>query len=231
MSEDSSNAAKDKRFTLDLKGIIASDEAVLSDLRRVATEYGKGTASYRLYRKHGNHDSVTVAKRFGSWNNALSRAGLSVAHRINLSDEQLFENLERVWMVLGRQPRGRDMAERPSKISEGPYVRRFGSWNKALVSFVKYVDDGALLDNQAPLREGPANSPKKGRDVNLRLRFRVMQRDSFKCRKCGRSPATDPSIVLHVDHMKPYSKDGPTIIENLETLCSDCNLGKSNVEF
>ncbi|MEW6748894.1 MAG: HNH endonuclease [Candidatus Micrarchaeota archaeon] len=57
-----------------------------------------------------------------------------------------------------------------------------------------------------------------------------MKRDNFKCKKCGRSPATDQSVILHVDHIKPYSKGGETTIENLETLCSVCNIGKSNEE-
>ena len=36
-------------------------------------------------------------------------------------------------------------------------------------------------------------------------------------------------ISLHVDHILAWSKGGETIIENLETLCLECNLGKSNV--
>lgn len=71
---------------------------------------------------------------------------------------------------------------------------------------------------------------KTTRNINWRLRFIVMKRDNFKCQKCGRSPSTDPSVILHIDHKKPYSKGGETIMENLETLCSVCNLGKSDLE-
>jgi hypothetical protein len=28
-----------------------------------------------------------------------------------------------------------------------------------------------------------------------------MRKDNFKCVACGRNPATDPKIVLHVDHI------------------------------
>jgi len=31
-----------------------------------------------------------------------------------------------------------------------------------------------------------------------------------------------------VDHITAWSNGGETILENLQTLCSDCNLGKSN---
>ncbi|MBR0162008.1 MAG: HNH endonuclease [Oscillospiraceae bacterium] len=48
--------------------------------------------------------------------------------------------------------------------------------------------------------------------------------------KCGASPAKDSSVELHIDHIKPWSKGGETVMENLETLCSIWNLGKSDLE-
>lgn len=57
-----------------------------------------------------------------------------------------------------------------------------------------------------------------------------MRCDNFKCKNCGRSPATDPKIILHVDHIVPYSSGGETTPDNLQTLCSVCNIGKSNLE-
>ena len=77
--------------------------------------------------------------------------------------------------------------------------------------------------------EGKVIRHKTSRNINLRLRFRVMVRDHFKCCKCGKSPATDPSVILHIDHIYPYSKGGETVMENLQTLCSECNLGKSDL--
>ena len=92
-------------------------------------------------------------------------------------------------------------------------------------SFVKgNLADKTLIDQKS-------FKHKTKRDINLRLRFKVMARDHFKCCNCGKSPATDPSVVLHIDHIYPYSKGGETIMENLQTLCSDCNLGKSDLVF
>jgi 5-methylcytosine-specific restriction endonuclease McrA len=62
------------------------------------------------------------------------------------------------------------------------------------------------------------------------MQWQVLKRDNFKCVACGRSPAKDPNVELHVDHIKPWSKGGETIFENLQTLCSVCNIGKSNTE-
>ena len=75
------------------------------------------------------------------------------------------------------------------------------------------------------------NAPKvqKGRNPSTRLRFEVLARDKFTCRFCGASPTKDPSVTLHIDHIAPWSKGGETSLYNLQTLCSKCNLGKSNL--
>lgn len=65
---------------------------------------------------------------------------------------------------------------------------------------------------------------------SLRLRFKVFKRDNFKCVKCGRNPAINPGTELQIDHIKPYTKGGETILDNLQTLCKDCNVGKSDIE-
>lgn len=98
---------------------------------------------------------------------------------------------------------------------------------RALDAFVKYANltgAEATTDIQAPL-----GLPNTGRDPSLRLRWRVLQRDRFTCCACGASPALTLGTELHVDHVVPWSKGGKTLLENLQTLCSTCNLGKSNI--
>jgi len=58
-----------------------------------------------------------------------------------------------------------------------------------------------------------------------------MRRDNFKCRITGRSPATDPTVILKVDHLHPWEQGGETVIENLQTLAKDINIGKSNLSM
>ncbi|MCC6294516.1 MAG: HNH endonuclease [Bryobacterales bacterium] len=46
---------------------------------------------------------------------------------------------------------------------------------------------------------------------------------------CGASPAIQRGVQLEVDHILPWSKGGKSTIDNLQTLCSACNEGKSDV--
>lgn len=59
------------------------------------------------------------------------------------------------------------------------------------------------------------------------LRYQVFWRDNFRCVACGRRGGDD-DVILHLDHIVPRSKGGEDTLDNLQTLCSECNLGKSN---
>ena len=56
--------------------------------------------------------------------------------------------------------------------------------------------------------------------------YHVLQRDLWKCLSCGRGVAQ--GVLLEVDHIKPRSRGGSNALENLQTLCKKCNIGKSN---
>ncbi|MCB5981887.1 HNH endonuclease, partial [Flavobacterium psychrophilum] len=67
---------------------------------------------------------------------------------------------------------------------------------------------------------------KTKRNIPLSIRYKILERDNFKCTKCGRNVSN--GIKLQVDHKNPFSRGGLTEIKNLQTLCNECNLGKSN---
>jgi ATP adenylyltransferase len=56
------------------------------------------------------------------------------------------------------------------------------------------------------------------------IRYQVLKRDR-RCLLCG---ATAKDRPLQVDHIVPRSKGGATSLENLQTLCFECNGGKNN---
>lgn len=59
--------------------------------------------------------------------------------------------------------------------------------------------------------------------IPRRLRFAVFDRDYYRCRYCGRRA---PTVVLHIEHVKPVSRGGGNDLANLVTACEDCNFGK-----
>lgn len=59
-----------------------------------------------------------------------------------------------------------------------------------------------------------------------KLRYKVMERDGFRCQICGATQAD--GYKLHVDHIYPVSKGGKTEMSNLRTLCERCNMGKGS---
>lgn len=204
-----------------------SDEEILSDLRYVSSMLNSSKVTQKLYGEHGQYDYSNVGRRFGRWNKVLEAAGLSLSNQCNISDEALFENILLLWQHYGRQPRRAELAQPPSTISQSAYNRRFKSWVAALENFVEYANSA---DVSAPPRAGEKTSSRStGRDPSLRLRFKVLSRDRFTCQHCGASPATMLGVELHVDHILAWSKSGEIALANLQTLCSKCNLGKSNL--
>ena len=63
------------------------------------------------------------------------------------------------------------------------------------------------------------------RNLSSKLRERLLIEAKGRCALCGRTKDDDQ---LEVDHIKPASKGGKTIYENLQILCKKCNATKSN---
>lgn len=205
------------------------DEELLADLKRVAAELRARSVTVRQYNRQGKFNASSLQRRFGSWNKAIRCAGLHALRNVNVPDEELFDNLVEVWARLGRQPRYAELTSAISRFSPDTYKRRYGGWRKALEAFVRWAND----TDDAPATVFPpriqAPKHRTPRKINYRLRFLVMRRDNFKCRITGRSPATDPTVILEVDHIVPWEQGGETVVENLQTLARDMNIGKSNL--
>lgn len=61
------------------------------------------------------------------------------------------------------------------------------------------------------------------RPMNIRLRFRILERDRFRCQYCG---ARAPDVDLEVDHIVSVASGGSNDETNLITACFRCNRGK-----
>jgi hypothetical protein len=215
-----------------------TDESLLNEVRRIAAGYSGCNLTVTEFSKLSSRVSIwTLRRRFGAWGNVLEKAGLAhmCAAPKHYTDEQCFENLANVWTNLGRCPKFRELREPPSVISPDTYERRWGTLRKGLKAFVDWAnsEEQPVAESEAPIADqsGPAavkiaRKPEDCREVRPGLRFKVFMRDRFRCLACGRSPATHLNIELHADYVLAVANGGKTTLENLQTLCQDCNLGK-----
>ena len=197
-----------------------------------------------------DYSSSGLEKIFGTWNKALQKAGLQVFRERDISKRQFLANIEEVWIKLGRQPLQSEMVRPLSKYHGGTYQRRFGTWRKALEAFVEYVNSGddkyeeeiivktspskkenervkAQTSDVIRLNEAPKYKHSTKRNPSGRLKIQVLVRDGNKCKLCG---ITVTGENIHFDHIKPWSKGGETVLENLQVLCAVHNLAKGNLD-
>lgn len=69
---------------------------------------------------------------------------------------------------------------------------------------------------------------QRRKSLRKSTRVLILDRDKYTCQLCGRSA---PDAKLHVDHIIPVIAGGTDGLDNLRTLCVDCNLGKSDLNL
>jgi 5-methylcytosine-specific restriction endonuclease McrA len=223
-------------FELSFNARAYSKDELIEDIKKVARILRKDSVSLTEYSTYGKFNTATYCSRFGKWNNAVRLAGLNISTPKRISEEALFENLLEVWIKLGRQPFSYEMKRPLSRHCSGTYARRFGSWVKAVRAFVELVNEkrNDLQLTDAPCQVDNIHSENAEnniyhhltrREVSPRLKVQVLIRDGNKCRICGIKVTGDN---IHIDHIRPWSKGGETVLENLQVLCDEHNYQKGN---
>jgi diadenosine tetraphosphate (Ap4A) HIT family hydrolase len=75
-------------------------------------------------------------------------------------------------------------------------------------------------------RSGDALKTGEG-DVSSSLRYKVLTAAKGRCMLCG---ATSSERLLNICHIKPVSRGGETIYENLQVLCDKCSTSRPEKE-
>jgi len=110
------------------------------------------------------------------------------------------------------------------KIGQGKWIDR-GEFK--LVG-VRKVFDGKrnvyrfLLSAGHEKTEKVARKKKSREHIPSEVQIKVWKRDNGKCVLCGSTEN------LHFDHIIPVSKGGSNSVDNIQILCSKCNLKKSD---
>ena len=108
-------------------------EELLEDMRRVADEHGEPVRCGDI-EEHGTYDPSTYFRHFESWFDAREQAGLNaddIRPGRRSDEDALTEAVRELAMELGRPPSQSEMNDR-GEFSITPYIRRWGSWDRAL---------------------------------------------------------------------------------------------------
>lgn len=110
---------------------------------------------------------------------------------------------------------------------KGHFMGNKGYELEILPSFNKTLDILKSADDEIEELPKKVAEQKGKRTIPLALRYKVLKRDNSKCVACGRN-VKENGVILHIDHKIPFSLGGLTTLENLQSLCQECNISKSN---
>jgi len=231
-------------------------QKIIEELERVANAFNYTDFKQDDFDELSEISHFTVNREFGSWNQAMqfledhfNRKGIKftiTTRRSSYTVQEMFEEMEKIWVKLGHRPSRNEWTAVKHIISYDSIYRRFGGWTNACLKFIEHKSGGTITANeerQTEVRKNDDHLPsvansdtgvlktkkiERTRTIPLNLRVRVLSRDNFRCVFCGKSPATDIGVKLHIDHVIPFTKGGANVLSNLRTLCQECNLGKSD---
>jgi len=107
-------------------------EHLLEALRGVARELGRRPTFDEMKDREDVPHPRTYRRRFGTWHEALSAAGLSTeTNKSTYEREMLIQELKRIVQQLGRTPSAKEVREMGGP-SVTTFTRHFGSWTAAL---------------------------------------------------------------------------------------------------
>ncbi len=221
---------------------------IVEELEKVAKQFDYTDFKEDNFTSISDISYYSVIREIGTWEKVmlflfehLKKKGIEfkiASRRSPYTIEEMFAEMERIWLILGHRPSRNEWAANQPRISYDAIYRRFGSWKNACLQFIEYKS-GEQVNLKEEIVEkkiftktgGKKITIAKTRTIPLSVRIRVMNRDNFRCVFCGKSPATEIGTRLHIDHILAFSKGGTNTIENLQTLCETCNIGKSDTKL
>jgi hypothetical protein len=108
-----------------------SKEDILTRIRGVSARLGKASLSGADIEANFEITQNLMYRRFGSVFAALRQAGVEqVSHGRRHTEDEVFENLLRVWTHYGRAPTVSEMDLQPSTVGKNTYLHRYGGGEK-----------------------------------------------------------------------------------------------------
>lgn len=128
--------------------------------------------------------------------------------------------------------------EMPARVLRSHDIVRYEDGNEYVLNLDRQLSDGQVRDliqlcNEKILQYEQKYGKKTiwhsrfagAKDISGPLQYQVLKRAKGRCELCGISGKVK---ALQVDHIRPQSKGGLTVLENLQALCYTCNAQKQN---
>lgn len=209
-----------------------SREELLSEIKRLsAEELGGRSPSVSDMKKFGEFSETAYYNQFGSWNNALREAELSINKFVSCSEKELISELQRLSKEIDMSPTRRQM-DSCGRFSSKTYMEFFGSWSDALQRCdipVNEHSDWVSSASEHPNWKG-GHSTYYGESW-YSSKQDVRDRDGEACRVCGKNTEVGGASNPDIHHIKPVRKwdieeehlemNDPS---NLISLCRDCHV-------
>ncbi len=223
--------SKEFRYSIDRIRSQFSKNDLISSLKEYARVHSTISFGMRDYDAWNGRlaTSDTFRRYFQGWGNALQAAGLRASRANKLDPRKMVGAFKDCWQHHGSVPSQRQLEsflkQQNFPFRTKSYFAFFGGLGRLAQLIVK-LQNGDILEDQ--LFERYKKFQRNRRAISLKLRTAVLKRDDEHCVKCGANPRIDKSVKLEVDHIMPVSRGGSSAMENLQTLCFECNQGKKD---
>jgi len=119
------------------------------------------------------------------------------------------------------------------KMLQNEYYKAGSLWKsfyKDFYSFKSAYDDEEYLIYVIESKSNNGYSPSINKEYEI-SRETVLIRDDYRCVCCGKGIGR--GVRLEIDHILPFDLGGPNTLENLQTLCKECNIrkGRNIIDF
>jgi 5-methylcytosine-specific restriction endonuclease McrA len=168
----------------------------------------------------------SISKAFGGWSKAMKAAGLKSSVNRKRDLKEMLDIYKKAWMQLGNDPTAKQLdaylKQNSEQYTSRVYTHVFGKLSNVRDRVVAF--ESGKISELEYLSEFRPKYIRKA--ISAKTSTLVFEKYGRKCAFCGKG-ASD-GVKLHIDHIIPLSKDGTDDISNLQILCDEHNLGKSD---
>jgi hypothetical protein len=205
-------------------------QQIIQEIQRVARELGMEGVPQREFLARTQITEKQIRYHCGTWNEAVVAAGLTPRPNttpprpLSIPDEELFAEIRRLWLELGRRPKASSMNSK-GKYSEAPYRNRWKTFDGAVDEYVHRHGEpmGAQSATESLPRERHDNRPllipKTKKPSAALSRKRDIYGEPIEFRGLRYSPINEQGVVYLFGMV---SRELGFLIESIRTDFPDC---------